>query len=152
MTWASLFDLQQPFQLDARSHPLVMTVVKGSTSVPKETVREAKKKTSRIKPILLWIRQVVRWSIGGLLVLSLLVSPAIFVLPVYFDLKVFECAEQHLRAAGLLFQIAGFLLVAVNFNRVLRLFQKPSVFAQISSYFKISPRFVQSTILLALSH
>lgn len=129
-----------------------MTVVKGSTSVPKETVREAKKKTSRIKPILLWIRQVVRWSIGGLLVLSLLVSPAIFVLPVYFDLKVFECAEQHLRAAGLLFQIAGFLLVAVNFNRVLRLFQKPSVFAQISSYFKISPRFVQSTILLALSH
>ena len=118
---------------------VALTVVKGSMNVTNDTMRESKKGTSRIKQIRLWIRQVVRWSIGGLLVFGLILSPAIFVLPIYLDLKVFECAEQHLRAVGLLFQIVGFLLVAVNFNRILRLFQKPSFFAQISSYFKSFP-------------
>lgn len=107
--------------------------------MPRINVREAKSRSGRFIAFKAWIYQVAWWSIGGLLVFGLLASPAVFVFPLYLGFEILQCAEQHLRAVGLLFQIAGFLLVAVNFSRLLKLFEKPSVFAQISLYFKNFP-------------
>ena len=87
--------------------------------------------------MVLWIHQVATWiksrpirtSIYAVLAM---VSCAILFLPNAFA----DCKETEIRLLGLIFQILGFVEIALQLESRLNLFQKPSFLSSLGRYWK----------------